>query len=124
MPGLIHGGRLNADGRRDVSGETGVSESTELQRAVEALTASIGELRAELVRKDVYQSDQRNVEGHFVTVEDKIRGVQAGVAGNAATIERIEERRAADRRLLLTSFALPLILIILNLYLAAQTGRA
>lgn len=50
-----------------------MSASTELQRAV-ALTGSIQELRQELVRKDVYQSDQRNVDARIISIEDKIRG--------------------------------------------------
>jgi hypothetical protein len=92
-----------------------VSESTELQRAVENLTASIQELRSELVRKDVYKSDQERV-------GDKIRAVEAGVTSVAASVEKMEERRAADRRLLLTSFVLPVVLIILQVYIAAQIG--
>lgn len=92
-----------------------MSESTELQRAVEALTRSIHELRQELVRKDVYESDQGRV-------SDKIRALEAGVTGVANSVEKIEERRAADRRLLLTAFVLPLVLIILQVYIAAQVG--
>jgi uncharacterized protein YukE len=92
-----------------------MSESTELQRAVENLTSSIQELRQELVRKDVYKSDQERV-------SDKIRALEAGVGAVGATVEKIEERRAADRRLLLTAFVLPLVLIILQVYIAAQVG--
>lgn len=99
-----------------------MSESTELQRSIDALNATINDLRKELVRKDVYESDQRGIENRFATVADNIRGVQAGVTGLDQSIEKMEERRAADRRLLLTSFALPLLLIILQLYLASQTG--
>lgn len=92
-----------------------MSESTELQRAVENLTRSIHELRQELVRKDVYESDQRGV-------ADRIRGIEAGVAAVGATVEKIEERRAADRRLLLSAFVLPLVLMLLQIYIAAQVG--
>lgn len=92
-----------------------MSESTELQRAVENLTQSIRELRQELVRKDVYEADQRGV-------EDKLRALEAGVLANAAADEKQEERRAADRRLVLTSLALPLLLIVIQLYLAAKIG--
>lgn len=92
-----------------------MSESTELQRAVENLTNSIKELRAELVRKDVYVSDQERV-------NDKIRGLEAGVSGVAATVDKIEERRAADRRLILAGFVLPLALLLIQLYIAAQVG--
>ena len=92
-----------------------MSESTELQRAVENLTQSIRELRAELVRKDVYESDQRGVAA-------SIRALEVGVAGVAATVDKIEERRAADRRLLLSAFVLPLVLMLLQIYIAAQVG--
>lgn len=92
-----------------------MSESTELQHAVENLTQSIRDLRRELVRKDVYESDQRGV-------ADKLRGLEAGVAAVGSSVEKLEERRAADRRLLLTSFALPLLLILIQLYLASQVG--
>jgi hypothetical protein len=92
-----------------------MSESTELQRAVENLTRSIHELRQELVRKDVYESDQRGV-------ADKIRALEAGIGVVGTTVDKIEERRAADRRLLLSAFVLPLVLMLLQIYIAAQVG--
>lgn len=92
-----------------------MSESTELQKAVENLTKSIHELRQELVRKDVYESDQRRI-------DDRFNGITAGVAGLGASVEKIEERRAADRRLVMSAFILPLGLLVLQLYLAAQFG--
>lgn len=90
-----------------------MSESSELQRAVEQLTKSIDELRSELVRKDVYESDQRGLDRRLI-------GIEAGLVTVSNTVEKIEERRAADRRLVLTSFGLPLLLIIIQLYLASQ----
>lgn len=93
-----------------------MSESSELQRAVENLTRSIHELRQELVRKDVYESDQGRV-------ADKIRALEVGVTTVGATVEKIEERRAADRKWLLTSFVLPVVLILLQVYIASQLGR-
>lgn len=94
-----------------------MSETTELQRAVESLTRSIEQLRAELVRKDVYESDQRGV-------ADKLRALEVGVGSLDVTIDKLEERRAADRRLVMSSFVLPLVLIVIQLYIAAQTGGA
>jgi hypothetical protein len=90
-----------------------MSESSELQSAVESLTRSIDQLRSELVRKDVYESDQRGLDRRLI-------GIEAGVTTLGATVEKIEERRAADRRLVLTSFGLPLLLILIQLYLASQ----
>jgi hypothetical protein len=92
-----------------------MSESSELQRAVENLTRSIQELRAELVRKDVYESDQGRI-------GDKIRALEAGVTAVGATVEKIEDRRSADRKLILTSFVVPVLLILLQLYIASQVG--
>ena len=92
-----------------------MSESAELQRAMENLTKIIGQLRDDLVRKDVYAVDQRMTHARIENVDDDVKELKASVA-------RTEERRAADRRLLLTSFALPIVLIIIQLYLASQTG--
>jgi uncharacterized protein YukE len=92
-----------------------VSESSELQRAVESLTRSIDQLRSELVRKDVYESDQRGL-------NQRLTGIEAGLVTMSNAFEKVEERRAADRRLLLSSFALPLLLILIQLYLAARVG--
>lgn len=89
--------------------------SGELNRAVHELTISIKELRSELVRKDVYEADQGRV-------ADRLGVTERGIESNRVLVERIEERRAADRRLVITSFALPILLIILQLYLASQTG--
>lgn len=92
-----------------------MSESTELQRAVETLTRTIDSLRQELVRKDVYASDQR-----ALTVE--LEGIRTEVRSIRDSANKLEERRAADRRLILASFIAPLLLLLLNLYIAAQTG--
>jgi hypothetical protein len=92
-----------------------VSESTELQRAVENLTRTIQELRDELVRKDVYAVDQKMMHQQINSVADDLTDLKQAVG-------KADDRRAADRRLLLTSFALPILILILNLYLAAQTG--
>ena len=92
-----------------------MSETTELQRAVESLTSTIHELRAELVRKDVYASDQR-------ALSVQMDGIRSEVQSIRVTAEKLEERRVADRRLIIASFAAPLLLLLLNLYIASQTG--
>ena len=92
-----------------------MSESSDLQRAVENLTGTIEKLRDELVRKDVYAVDQRLMSAKVENVSDDVKELKA-------TVSKAEDRRAADRRLLLTSFALPIVLIVIQLYLASQTG--
>lgn len=92
-----------------------MSETTELQRAVESLTSTIESLRAELVRKDVYAADQRSL-----AIE--MNGIRGDITSIRSTAEKLEERRAADRRLIIASFVAPLLLLLLNLYIAAQTG--
>jgi hypothetical protein len=94
-----------------------MSETTELQRAVETLTKSIESLRLELVRKDVYASDQRALAVQLQAMSKDIGDVKAAA-------DKLEERRAADRRLIIASFIAPLLLLLLNLYIASQTGSA
>lgn len=87
----------------------------ELQRAVNALTNSIEQLRHELVRKDVYDARE-------ATRDVQIKGLTEDVGEVKALVEKIEERRAADRRLLITAFAAPFVLLIIQLFIAAQTA--
>ena len=74
-------------------------------------------LRDELVRKDVYASDQR-------TLQIEMHGIRTEVASIRATAEKQEERRVQDRRLIIASFIAPLLLLLLNLYIASQTGAS
>lgn len=92
-----------------------MTENAELQRAVERLTGSIDALEKALVRKDVYESNERGRDREVQDLRDDHRELKA-------TVVKVEDKRAADRRLLLTSLALPLILIVVQLYLAAQSG--
>jgi outer membrane murein-binding lipoprotein Lpp len=94
-----------------------VSESTDLQSAVENLTRTIEQLRNDLVRKDVYAADK-------LLFANQIAVVSKDVSDLDRKVDKAETQRAADRRLLLTAFVLPVILIIIQLYLAAQTGGA
>lgn len=93
-----------------------MTESTDLKAAVERLTQEISALRNDLVRKDVYDSDERRRTAELGDVRDDIKDLKG-------TTRRIEDGRSADKRLLLTSFALPIVLLILQLYLASQTGQ-
>lgn len=92
-----------------------MSESTELKDAVQDLMRSIDGLRQELVRKDVYAADKLLVSNQFANTD-------RAVAELARDVEKAEEKRQADRRLLLGSLILPVILILFQVYLAAQTG--
>lgn len=90
-------------------------ESPELQRAVELLTTSINELRAELVRKDVYEANERTRDTSMSNLTEDVKEL-------AARTDKQEEKRAADRRLVMTSLAIPVLLIFLQIYLASRVG--
>lgn len=86
-----------------------------LRTTLDKLDATIDRLRDEFVHKDVYLSDGRRI-------DDKLRGIEAGILTVSNTVEKIEERRAADRRLQLTTFVAPLILIVIQIYLTSRIG--
>lgn len=94
-----------------------MSESADLQRAVENLTHSIEQLRNDLVRKDVYAADKLLFANQVAVVSKEVTDLEKKV-------DHAADQRAADRRLLLTAFVLPVVLLIIQLYLAAQTGGA
>ena len=94
-----------------------MSESTELKDAVQQLTSTIEKLRDELVRKDVYAVDQRLMGAQIDAVDTAQKELRV-------RFDKAEERADANRRLFLASLALPIVLIIIQLYLAAQTGGA
>lgn len=102
---------------------TEASES-ELQRAVDRLTSVIEQLRVELVRKDVYESDQRSIEARMTniaqTADTRSRGIDEDLRSLAKQVQTAEDRRAADRRLLLTAIVIPMLLFIVQLYIAAS----
>lgn len=114
-----------------------MSESTELQRAVENLTASIQQLRTELVRKDVYQSNERARDIEIRGVIDDLRDIKDTIAKDrrdvfmeiekdrqirAAEKKAADDQRRADRRVWVGAFILPALLLVLQIYLAAQLG--
>ncbi|KQP83735.1 hypothetical protein [Aeromicrobium sp. Leaf291] len=86
---------------------------TDLASAVAELKASIDSLRAELVRRDVYESDQRGIAARIDTVGKDVGDLEKRV-------EKNEDDRKADRRLLIAAFVAPLLLYVLNLYTASQ----
>lgn len=92
-----------------------MSEETGLRDAVRDLRGSIDQLRSELVRKDVYDSDQRGI-------TQRLDGLRDDVLDLERKFDKAEERRAADRRLILTAVVVPLLLFIVQLYITAQLG--
>lgn len=86
-----------------------------LSEAVRELKGSIDKLRDELVRKDVYESDQRRV-------MDRVQVVEGDVSGVERRLDKQEDDRKADRRLVLTAFILPILVAIIMLYIATQIG--
>jgi hypothetical protein len=85
----------------------------DLTTAVAELKVSIDQLRTELVRQDVYQSDQRGVAQSIQTVSKDVSDLEKRV-------EKNEENRTADRRLLIGAFVAPLLLAVAQLYLRSQ----
>jgi len=92
-----------------------VSESLDLQHAVESLTQAVKELRAELVRKDVYEANER-------TRDQEVAGLRDDVVDLRTNVDKANERRAADRRLYLQGLVFPAAILLLQLYLAFQVG--
>lgn len=86
---------------------------TDLASAVAELKASIDSLRAELVRRDVYESDQRGMTARVDSVVEDVREVRR-------VQEKQEDDRKADRRLLIAAFVSPLLLLVIQLYLNSQ----
>lgn len=101
-----------------------VSESTELQRAVENLTTTIGELRKELVRKDVYESDQRARDREVAEVMNDVRDLKNDFADHKKSREEerkeADRERRADRRILYGAVLASVATLLTNLYTQAQ----
>ena len=90
-------------------------ESTQLQRSIDKLADSVEKLEERLVRKDVYESDQRAIRASLDDLKDDIQDVKTGV-------NKMEERREAERRLFLTSLVIPALLLAFQIYLASRVG--
>lgn len=87
----------------------------ELQRSIEILTGEIRMLREELVRKDVYDADERRRQSEHRDLEDDVLKIERAQA------EAARERRA-DRRVLYGALAASISTVIVNLY--TQAGGA
>ncbi|GAA3509935.1 hypothetical protein GCM10022234_00070 [Aeromicrobium panaciterrae] len=90
-----------------------MTAESDLQRAVDRLTKTVEDLRATLVNKEVYQSDQRGVAAEIRNLKDDVEEMKDGQA-------RRDTERNADRRLLIAAFVSPLLLLVVQLYLASQ----
>ncbi len=69
----------------------------------------------QFVRADVYRAEKDGMIARIAEVEKDSIALEAKVDKN-------EERRAADRRLILTSLVLPILIGILMLYVQTQVG--
>lgn len=98
----------------------------ELRRAIERLTTTVDQLRAELVRKDVYESNERSRDRQMRDMEKDFEALHRTVERNEnrRTTDRKadEDKQAANRRMILVALIFPLVLILLQLYLAARVG--
>jgi multidrug resistance efflux pump len=92
-----------------------VTETGDLRESIRDLKTSIDQLRNDLVRRDVYESDQRGVAARIAVLEKEL-------AEQEARVNKAEERRAADRRLIMTSLVLPIVVALVLLYITSQLG--
>lgn len=113
--------------------------ASELYRAVERLASTIDQLRNELVRKDVYESNERARDREFVDLRSDVENLDRAVKDDRRDLDKKidvnearrltdraadEEKAAANRRLIIASFVAPLLVALLLLYVAAQIGSA
>lgn len=86
-----------------------------LQSAIDRIETSLREMRAELVRKDVYDVQ------HAALLAD-IAQARLEVAEVEKAQEKAEERRASDRRLFFSAIAAPIIVAIVLVFVMTQIG--
>lgn len=91
------------------------NNETELHRVIVDLKSSIDNLRIELVRKDVYESNERARDREVLDLREDVKELKVN-------LKATEDKRAADRRLVMTSFVAPFLLALVMLYVAAQFG--
>lgn len=80
------------------------------------LRSSISGIRRDMVRRDVYEAEQKGVIARVGETEKDIVSLES-------KIDKSDERRAADRRLIMTSLVLPIIVALIILYVNSQVGR-
>lgn len=98
----------------------------ELRRAVDRLTTSIEQLRTELVRKDVYESNERARDAEVRGLGEDLRELKKMVdeheRARLADRKADEDRKLADRRLIVTALAAPIFIILVQIYLNSHIG--
>lgn len=92
-----------------------MAEQDDLRLSIQALTGEIRLLRDELVRKDVYDADERRRDGQLRDVRGDIEDIKRTEA------EAARERRA-DRRVLYGALAASICTVIVNFYTQARGG--
>lgn len=75
----------------------------------------ISDIKRDMVRKDVYEAEKAGF------ARDIAEGQKDNIALEAR-FDKAEERRAADRRLIIASFVLPIISALVILYITSQIG--
>lgn len=90
-----------------------VTGDDELRRSIDTLKVTMDQLIAQLVRRDVYDSDQRGITAQIKVVSDDIDRVEKRQ-------DKIEENAAANKRLIIAAFVSPIVLLVVQLYLRSQ----
>ena len=91
-------------------------DPTEFARATHELRSAVDALRLSieaLVRRDVYESDQRGVAARIDTTQRDLSDLEK-------RLDKADDNRTADRRLLIAAFCSPLLLLVVQLYLRSQ----
>lgn len=96
-----------------MSPELSNGQITQLVQSFAKLEAKFDSVISDLVRKDVYASDQRGTAHQLENVRDDVREVKG-------MCEEIAKNRREDRRLIFTAIAAPICLLIVQLYLRSQ----
>lgn len=91
-------------------------ESDEWRESVRRIENAIQEVRSEVVRRDVYEANRVADAARFAAIERDVIAVEVKT-------DKTEERRANDRKVWLTGLAFPLLLVIVQIYLASQVGK-
>lgn len=91
-------------------------ESDEWRDSVRRIENAIQEVRSEVVRRDVYEANRVADAARFAAIERDVIAVEVKT-------DKTEERRSNDRKVWLTGLAFPLLLVIVQIYLASQVGK-
>lgn len=96
-----------------MSPELSNGQITQLLQSFAKLEAKFDSVVSDLVRKDVYASDQRGLTHLLENLRDDVKEVKN-------ECDQIVKNRHDDRRLIFTAIAAPIFLLIVQLYLRSQ----